>query len=105
MNTIIEKIKAEIERLKEEASIGLSEYDAGHENGICETCNELLSFLSTLESEKPMQEGLEEEIDKRYLQTRVVGHQDGVGEILLGREAFGRIARHFAKWGAEHLKK
>ena len=51
MNTI-ETIRAEIKRLKEEASIGLSEYDAGHENGICEACNDILSFLDTLEEEQ-----------------------------------------------------
>lgn len=42
-------IKAEIERLKDEASIGLCEYDAGHENGVCETCARLLSFLDSLD--------------------------------------------------------
>ena len=56
----------------------------------------------SLESEKPMQEGLEKEIQK-YLEYKGVGYGgwiDGMDDDDL-RE----IARHFAKWGAEHLKK
>lgn len=36
-----QKIKAEVERLKEENSIGLSEYEAGFCNGVGETCEQL----------------------------------------------------------------
>ena len=53
----------------------------------------ILSFLSTLESKKPMQEGLEKEIDK-YRE-----------EHLFDMPAFQQVARHFAEWGAEHVKK
>lgn len=45
----VEQIRAEIERLKNDASIGLSEYDAGYENGICDTCDSLLSFIDSLQ--------------------------------------------------------
>lgn len=66
---------------------------------------ELQYFLSLLDALKEESDNsLEEEIDKRYLQTRVAGYVDGVGEIILSKEAFGRIARHFAQWGAEHLQ-
>lgn len=57
MNTIIEKIKAEIERRKK----------ALHSTLFNDEYNDFLSFLSTLESEKPMdQDGLEEEIEQRW---------------------------------------
>ena len=51
----------------------------------------------TLESEKP-NEGLEEEY-KNYVEN------DPVYSKLVNRIAGLSIARHFAKWGAEHLKK
>lgn len=36
------------ESRKAKASIGLSEYDAGHENGICEVLNELINHIESL---------------------------------------------------------
>lgn len=54
-----QKIKAEVERLKEENSIGLSEYEAGFCNGVGETCEQLLSFINSLPKE-PVSEDLEE---------------------------------------------
>ena len=44
----IEKIRQEIERLKQMGSIGLNEYDAGFENGRGELCDELLAFIDSL---------------------------------------------------------
>lgn len=61
----------------------------------------LLSFIYTLESEKPI-EVLEKEIQK-YLESKGVGYGgwiDGWKD-----EDLREIACHFAKWGAEHLKK
>lgn len=43
-----DKLKAEIERLKEEVGIGLSEYDMGYENGRGEAYNKILAFLDSL---------------------------------------------------------
>jgi hypothetical protein len=54
------------------------------------------------DSEKPMQEGLEEEIE-RYLHSLGVGYGgwvDGMED-----DDLRGIARHFAKWGAEHARK
>ena len=80
--TTIEKIKAEIERRKK----------ALHSTLFNDEYNDLLSFLDTLEEEKPMnQEGLEEEI-KRY----------GKEEMPVVLESdLNDIARHFAEWGKE----
>lgn len=54
-------------------------------------------------SEKPInQEGLEEEIVK--VCNDFVFPLYGLDDEF-GRELMNKIARHFAKWGAEHLKK
>lgn len=89
---LIQKIRAEIERRIALYS-SLSE-DTVNPNRIDED-RQLLSFLSTLEEEKPMnQEGLEEEI-KRY----------GKEEMPVVLESdLNDIARHFAEWGKEHAK-
>lgn len=148
--TIIEQIKAEIERridiIKPEVGQGFILREQ-----IKRQLQDLLSFLSTLEesvrpepynpvydeaylnekirkateswkgvdvdamlaecrgydeekSEKPMnQEGLEEEIAGMYqalFGTDVINRKE-----MLYLDTFEAIARHFAQWGAEHLKK
>lgn len=94
--TIIEQIKAEIERRICLYS-SLSE-DTVNPNRIDED-RQLLSFISTLESEKPI-EGLEQETQvKRKKLMEVFGPMNG--EQVLALKDF---ARHFAQWGAEHLK-
>jgi hypothetical protein len=55
----IQIIKEKIERIKNENSIGLSEYDSGYCNGVGETCDELLQFIDSL-PEEPASEDLEE---------------------------------------------
>ena len=83
--TVIEQIKAEIERLK---SIEYPCDNSQQETGFFNALDRMTDFLSTLESGKPI--GLEEEIDK-YRE-----------EHLFDMPAFQQVARHFAKWGAEH---
>ena len=79
---LIPKIKAEIERRKK----------ALHCTLFNDEYNDLLRFLSTLESEKPM-DGLEDEI-KRYLREECSDDDEpGIHEL----------AEHFSQWGAEHL--
>ncbi len=145
--TIIEKIKAEIERLYGNAC-SEDRWDMGYD---C-ACEDMMSFLIDLEkSEKPINlEGLEEEIN-RYLEpihaadiqfepftqmTKCARHFYDIGQrsrlkisdnsleeeiagmyrALFGTDIINRkemiyldtfeaIARHFAQWGAEHLKK
>ena len=108
MNTeIIQAIKAEIERRIKE--LNKDKYISADAQ-VCRTreLNYLLRFISTLESEKPMQEGLEEEIE-RYLSTEWELDED------LNKDApiyiydctwddLKILARHFAKWGAEHFR-
>lgn len=64
--------------------------------------------LMKYESEKPMQDGFEEEIHK-YNKERFDEYfpeQDGdfISEVDF-MTCLDRVARHFAQWGAEHLKK
>ena len=83
----IAKIRAEIER-----RIKLYSVTNEKEQWIVNTYWSVLSFLSTLESEKPMnQEGLEEEY-KDYVES------DPVYSKLVNRNAGLSIARHFAQW-------
>ena len=96
--TTIEKIKAEIERRITDNTFGAKL-----------ELIDILAWLSTLESEKPINhladsgkmmeqpvcEGLEEEIS-RYLREECSNDDE---------PSISDIARHFAKWGAEHLKK
>ena len=89
--TIIEQIKAEIERRQKENFKQKGSFAAGR---VVEDAD-ILSFISTIESEKPMnQEGLEEEISKKYANDNTT---------MRTREQYAELARHFAQWGAEHL--
>ena len=96
--TIIEKIKAEIERRKS-LLIQHSKltYDLILETFIKEY-DDLLSFLSTLE--EPVSEELEEEIDRLW--ESFADEMEGPHNLF---DIYARLARHFAEWGAEHLKK
>lgn len=50
------RLKAEIERLKEETTIGICEYDKGEENGRFEVLNHLLSTITSLQQEQPSED-------------------------------------------------
>lgn len=88
---LLAKIKAEIERrLKKYATDVTMPLEVLGK--VILELKELLSFLSTLESEKPM--NLEEEIN-RYLHEECSDDDEpGIHEI----------AEHFAQWGAEHFR-
>ena len=86
---LITKIKARIERLK---ATNPGEYNYQNAEGYVWALDDVLSFLSTLESEKPM--NLEEEI-KRFVAK--YGYERGEDILLIAI-----VARHFAQWGADH---
>lgn len=94
--SIIEQIKAEIERRlsyyhPENVNHGLA--SGFREDGKAIAYEELLSFLDTLESEKPMQEGLEEEITRTY-------HDGSVADTTeMDHVDYENIARHFYELG------
>lgn len=99
---LIQKIRAEIERLK-------VDYLNRSYTFVPVAMVHLLDFLDTLESEKPMQEGLEEEIGAYFKDWYVDESDQGyslktpTGSAVMGH--MKNVARHFAQWGAEHLKK
>ena len=100
--TIIEQIKAEIERLKKVAHLNRLEYSkignfvlANSYSGGEAMASEILSFLSTLESEKPINQ--DEDLDKEI--KRYIDEYYQADSIVL----IAHVARHFAQWGTEHL--
>lgn len=106
MTTIIEKFRAEIERLKGICTAQIKANPGQTFPFVMEMTgyDKLLSFLSDLEKsekptlqEQPVCEGLEEEFKKYW--------DEMPPETILDKEAFANTARHFAQWGAEHLKK
>lgn len=106
---LIAKIKDEIGRLKKHTAKcgypGQDEFADGNREGRNFICDKLLSFLDTLESEKPMQRGLEEELDKWRHEHFHGKRDDHFSGEYLERTSQLDLARHFAQWGAEHLKK
>lgn len=87
--TIIEQIKAEIERLIDER-YNWVEDNSSESVAACEALTRVLSLLSTLETEKPMQEGLEEEISKKYANDTTT---------MRTREQYAELARYFYDLG------
>lgn len=107
--TIIEQIKAEIERLKKAQEVSedkdYAQYELDVACGYDIACDDILSFLSALEPEKPMdQEGLDEEIIKCWQEWISPSNKQSV-EGVLPLSEFAFYARHFVQWGAENLKK
>lgn len=98
--TIIEQIKTEIERrLKDYWRICFHDVKAYNEDSNVRELKELLSFLSNLESEKPMNQ--DEELNEEIKRFAAEYDCERSEDILL----IAIVARHFAEWGAEHLKK
>lgn len=98
--SIIEQIKAEIKRQISDLPDTWSGSPAAKW-----AFEALLSFLSTLESEKPMnQEGLEEEIQRFLSNATKMDKGEWKGKYPISEMGFSVVARHFAKWGAERQK-
>jgi len=89
--SIIEQIKAEIERRISDNTFGAKL-----------ELIDILAWLDTLESEKPI-EGLEEELDKWRHEHFHGKRDDHFSGEYLERTSQLELARHFAQWGAEHL--
>ena len=88
-----EKLKAEIEKRKKENMY----VDLPMSIGRYYEDRDLLAFLDTL-SEEPDNEDLNDEISRTYHDGSVADTSD------LDHVSYENIARHFAKWGAEHLR-
>ena len=55
--------------------------------------------------EQPVCEGLEEEIQRFLSNATKMDKGEWKGKYPISEMGFGVVARHFAQWGAEHLKK
>ena len=105
--SIIDQIRSEVERRIKSWSTRGENSPEGQGKDTCVSrvteLTDLLSFLDTLEKEeKPMnQEGLEEEFI-RYIHEKDAEVSER-SESTYAQEDLEDIARHFAKWGAEHL--
>ena len=93
MNKQVEQIRAEIERLKEENSIGLSEYDAGYCNGVGEICEHLLSFIKSQPDEQ-----VSEDLEKAAIEAfkQIVDN---------GKNSFLEIFKAGSNWRKEQMMK
>lgn len=103
--SIIEQIKAEIERRQKE---NVNYDENGNFASYCDfsvwyALDSILTFISGLEkSEKPM--NLEEEIDAIWNPRFNLGWDEN-SLISMNHMGFEKLASHFAQWGVEHLKK
>lgn len=102
---LLAKIKAEIERrikIPREDEVVRQNCTSDFLEGKIYGYEEILSFLSTLEeSEKPMNpDELDEEINRLW--ESFADEMEGPHNLF---DIYARLARHFAQWGAEHLKK
>lgn len=88
-----DQLKAEIERLRDEyTDIAIdSHYGTINANHVVDDLEQLLSFLDTLPEQEP--ENFNAAFDKYMKEHWTHGTQ------------IKEVARHFAEWGAEHLKK
>ena len=55
--------------------------------------------------EQPLADGLEEEIQRFLSNATKMDKGEWKGKYPISEMGFGVVARHFAQWGAEHLKK
>ena len=100
MNEIMDYEKKYKEAL-EQAKVAYKDTD----RHIKATIERIFPFISTLESEEQMnQDGLDGEIIKCWQEWVSPSNEQSV-EGVLPLSEFAFYARHFAQWGAEHLKK
>ena len=62
-----------------------------------------LEELRTRLAKEPVSEDLEDELD-RFIASGKSVTVDDYGTYKVSYHDFKKVARHFAKWGAEHLK-
>ena len=90
-----EIFKAELDRLKEETSIGLSEHDNGVEQGRMEVINALYKTLDQMQDE-PVSEDLNKETE--IWQDYYAGKNNQIQ-----RELIKQVARHFSQWQKQQM--
>lgn len=101
-----EKLRKEIERLDKSNTVDLNNgCDDDQCYGYYLALSDLINSLDSLQQEQP-EVDLEEEADRLFFSLGwYEGDHDKPMLDCISLEEFRGIARHFAKWGAEHLKK
>ena len=98
-----EIFKAELDRLKEETYIGLSEHENGVKQGRMEVINSLYKTLHHMQ-EEPVSEDLENEIEKMWAQESKYRDTDyTIAELT--KQDYEDCARHFSQWQKEQMMK
>lgn len=103
---IIEKIRAEVNRLKAEHQTPTfrgDEYEEGGVNGYQLALDKVLAKLSDLEKSEEPSDGLEEEIDKRWKEWLSEDKEQVDG--VLPKSEFAFYARHFYELGRQSKPK
>lgn len=99
-NAMLE-VKAYVDKLYNNASIGLNEYDSGLYNGIAETCMKLRGFIKARTSREPQDVDLEKEFHRWLSKEK----EEWGGEIPpYGEYGLFHIARHFFELGLNARK-
>lgn len=99
-NNALLEVKSKVDKLYDEASIGLNEYDCGLYNGIAETCMKLRGFIKArLDSDEQPEVDLEEEIRRTYRDGSIGDTSD------MDHNDYENIARHFYELGRNARKK
>lgn len=93
------EVKEYVDKLYDNASIGLNEYDSGLYNGIAETCMKLRGFIKARTSRERPEVDLEKEIGA-WRHEHFNGERDGhySGEYLT-RASQSDLAHHFYELG------
>lgn len=100
-NELIAKIKVEIDKRYAEYREKMKSDDFTYYEGMADSLDLFEQFIDSLELKKPInQEELEEEIDRLW--ESFADEMEGPHNLF---DIYARLARHFAQWGAKHLKK
>ena len=99
------EVKSKVDKLYEEASIGLSEYDSGLYNGIAETCMKLRGFIKArLDSDEQPEVDLEEEINRFWDSCIKHKNERGGNVIWSNKLEVEVLIRHFYELGLKARK-
>lgn len=103
-NRAMLEVKSKVDKLYDETSIGLNEYDAGLYNGIAETCMKLRGFIKArISSQEQPEVDLEKEIDAFWNPRFNLGW-DEHSALSMNHSGFASIARHFYELGLNARK-
>ena len=100
------EVKRMVDKLYDEASIGLNEYDSGLYNGIAETCMKLRGFIKArLDSDGQPEVDLEKEIDNYLSCSEDIEECADNEHYYVTKSALLSMARYFFIHGRLNAKK